>query len=843
MTAAVQGDSRRALLPELDAAVEGACRRIAPAWPLDRMIAVNPYWGYVDRPMRVAAAELSALAGTPLLMPRAWYRAQWRAGRFGERHVRSALTMTGSTQSVASVLAELEQDRPAPAVGPLVTDLANEGRDLAHQMAWGEFATRHLSQTCAAFFDAGQARWMPEPRDGLFPLWCTLAERDRSPRLLMGLRGFRGVVAGLPRDPSMVIGEALDELEVPEASREAYLTALLMTVNGWASSCAFRRWEARLAGRDDDALVHLLAARVAWELVLYRLAAPASMPSRWAHARPAWGDVPRSHAGEADWVAQRAVELSYQESLSGGLSGARRPSATAPAVQSVFCIDVRSEVFRRALEGAAPSMQTLGFAGFFGLPIAYRPPAGPDRPQLPGLLAPSLVVRDAGENRQAVLRLESSLERAAAMKSLATWANSMFSFVEVAGLGYVAPLLRDAFWPGRPAGDVVRAGRDGRDGGGVRPEIAVGSDGTAFEGDARVALAAGVLRGMSLTRGFARLVAMIGHGAGTTNNPQAAGLHCGACGGQTGEVNARALAMLLNDPEVRAGLRAQGIDLPASTHVVGGLHNTTTDDVTLYDLDLVPDSHRPDLEVFERRLGEAGQRARAERAAALGLGDVTGEALDAAIRRRASDWSEVRPEWGLARNAAFVVAPRERTRGLDLAGRSFLHEYRWEQDAGFGVLEQIMTAPMVVTHWINMQYYASTVDHMRYGSGDKVLHNVVGGRLGVFEGAGGDLRTGLALQSVHDGRDWVHEPLRLSVYIEAPPDAIDGVLERHVLVRHLVEHEWLFLHRIDPADGAVYQRRADGWHRARAALWGSGPGENLGNAPHRFRIDSPGGTQ
>jgi uncharacterized protein YbcC (UPF0753/DUF2309 family) len=235
--------------------------------------------------------------------------------------------------------------------------------------------------------------------------------------------------------------------------------------------------------------------------------------------------------------------------------------------------------------------------------------------------------------------------------------------------------------------------------------------------------------------------------------------------------------------------------------------------VTLYDLDRVPVSHRGDVLEFERHLREAGRRARAERAPGLGLAHLSGEALDRAVRRRASDWSEVRPEWGLVRNAAFVVAPRERTRSLDLAGRSFLHEYRWEEDEGFGVLELIMTAPMVVTHWINMQYWASTADNHRYGSGNKVLHNVVGGRLGVFEGAGGDLRTGLALQSVHDGTDWVHEPLRLSVVIQAPTEAIDAIIAKHALVADLVSNEWIFLYQIDPADGAISRRCAEGWRR------------------------------
>jgi hypothetical protein len=148
---------------------------------------------------------------------------------------------------------------------------------------------------------------------------------------------------------------------------------------------------------------------------------------------------------------------------------------------------------------------------------------------------------------------------------------------------------------------------------------------------------------------------------------------------------------------------------------------------------------------------------------------------------------------------------------LDLDGRAFLHEYRWAEDTTHAVLELILTAPMVVTNWINLQYHGSTVDPERFGSGDKVLHNVVGGTIGVFEGAGGDLRIGLAHQSVHDGTDWVHEPLRLSVFVEAPASMIDGIIEKHAVVRQLVVHEWLHLFRIDPVDGAIHRRARSTW--------------------------------
>jgi len=186
--------------------------------------------------------------------------------------------------------------------------------------------------------------------------------------------------------------------------------------------------------------------------------------------------------------------------------------------------------------------------------------------------------------------------------------------------------------------------------------------------------------------------------------------------------------------------------------------------------------------------------------------------LLAALRRRAGDWAQVRPEWGLVDNWAFVVAPRSRTRTLDLEGRVFLHDYDWRTDEDFATLTLILTAPMVVTNWINLQYYASTVDNRQFGSGNKVLHNVVGQNLGVFEGNGGDLRIGLPMQSLHDGERFVHTPLRLSVFIEAPRNEIDKVIAAHAVVRHLVDHEWLYLFHIEPAGSTISRYRSGTWH-------------------------------
>ena len=315
--------------------------------------------------------------------------------------------------------------------------------------------------------------------------------------------------------------------------------------------------------------------------------------------------------------------------------------------------------------------------------------------------------------------------------------------------------------------------------------------------------AAAVLRAMSLTRDHARLVLLIGHGAQLTNNPHESAYHCGACCGQTGEVSSRLLAALLNDPETRAGLADQGIDLPEDTLFVAGLHDTVTDRVVLYHDNTAP-GHAADVKQAHAWLEAAARLARAERAQRLPGATAEG------LVKRASDWAEVRPEWGLAGCAAFIAAPRSVTAGRNLQGRAFLHSYDWGMDKGFATLELILTAPVVVASWISLQYYGSTVAPRLFGGGNKLIHNVVGG-IGVVEGNGGLLRPGLPLQSVHDGERPAHEALRLSVMIEAPVEPITEILRRHDAVRQLFDNGWLHLFALQ--DGRVtarYQRRLRG---------------------------------
>lgn len=815
MNAQTQESRPAAASPEsITTAVTAACAQIAPAWPLDQSVAVNPLWPLRNLPIAHAAARLAARGGVRLLPSRAEFRRYFQQGRITRENLAAAGREAVPECTVENLIAHLDRP-PATARLPLVADQIDRARNLTRRTAWTEEIVHQVSQLCAAEFDLGQGDWPRTDAAGLYAAWRYNVGRDRGVAILMGRLGLARHFRALPPSADELIQTALGGMGVPAESMPAYLHALLLSVNGWASWCAYRSWQANLHGAQDATLRELLAIRLAWDWVLYSAVADETTRCAWRHALTQSAALEAGHERDQaqDWLWQRALELGYERKLVHDLKAphAEIPAAPRARVQLAFCIDVRSEVFRRALEAEAPGVETLGFAGFFGVPMAYQP-FGTDlaQPQLPGLLAPAMTAIERGDDGRDGPRLASVQNRlgSADVARRFRWGNtSTFSYVEATGLLYAVKLVRNGLLQ-RPSTHATNAKRPA-DSARLKPELRL--DGAPLPLEAKVALAAGILRGLSLTRGFAPLVVLTGHASQASNNPQQSALDCGACGGHSGEVNARIAAALLNEATVRAGLRAERIDIPGDTRFIPALHNTTTDDVRLFDLAALDAEGATRIDALRGWLDGARNRTNLERAARLAPRARTAAAARQALDRRARDWSQLRPEWGLAGNASLIVAQRSRTRGLDLAGRAFLHDYDERQDPDHAVLEQIMTAPMLVSQWINLQYYASTVDNRVYGSGNKTLHNVVGGHIGVFEGNGGDLRIGLSLQSLRDGEQWVHEPLRLAVFIQAGADAIAAVIARHETLRDLVDHHWLAIYRIGKAQEPIHRYRAGRW--------------------------------
>ncbi len=807
---------------DINANIERACLRIAPLWPLKNFVAVNPYFGLRDQTFWQADQTLRRITGEGLTMQRSYYEEQIANGRITKANLEEALKEMRSSWDLTQLERAMKNRSTSryTAPFPVFADVifADDHRD------WPGFVVERISQYCAAYFDEGQATWnMPWRTGPVFDGWLKFMHFDKSSKMI-GLRGIRDAAAALPKTAEAALAWGLQELSVPFDLTDDYLLAALLSIGGWAGWARYLRWQAELKGETNDSLRDLLAIRVSWDAILHKTSTDIIVKEQWRLMLNAQQNRTSEIASEhIDAVLQTALEIGYQHSLIKSLKSSQPANAVAerPAVQAAFCIDVRSEIIRRALETVSSDIQTLGFAGFFGVLMEYVPfGANTPKGHLPVIFDPPYRVceglnhADANETQRQIEKRQLHLRVATAWKGFKTSAASTFTFVEATGLLFALKLFGDSMHWTRTVPHPDRKGLDMKTKQRLRPQLIGGGNcesstkSTRIPENEQAGIGEFILKNMGLTQTFARLVLLAGHGSTTVNNPQGTALDCGACAGQTGEASARIAVALLNDPTTRRGLEEKGLKIPADTYFVAGLHDTTTDEVTLFDTGDLPATHAKDLAQLRQWLVNAGELTRMERANLLGTASQPDTVVMRDMRRRTRDWAEVRPEWALAGNAAFIAAPRQRTRGVDLEGRAFLHDYDWQKDVGFSTLELIMTAPMVVANWINMQYHGSMVDNIHFGSGNKVLHNVVGGDIGVLEGNGGDLRVGFGLQSLHDGNRWVHEPIRLNVLIEAPQAEMESIISRHVLVRELVGNGWLHLFQIDD-DGSIYRRALD----------------------------------
>ena len=617
---------------------------------------------------------------------------------------------------------------------------------------------------------------------------------------------------------------------VPATAQVSYVCSLLSSLPGWAGHAA---WRSRQSGQLNPLLelvalhaaLDLLIAGSAGELnhyVLPQHPLTAKSGGGWERRRQIW-QLAFETGFRAPLIESLRSRALQQASAGTGQNSITDVSTEPPLAHLVFCIDVRSERLRRALESAGPYV-THGFAGFFGATLDYRTADGASFEQCPALVRPSIVAAEHGPSSVGrTSSLTSGLYRGT--RSASSGPVTPLLIAEAGGLLAAAAGLLQTMLPRRWQ-QVVRRWNVAPSGWGSGPLTLSSSEGGLPLSTAeRTSIAASTLRSLGLVDGFGPLLVICGHAASAENNAFAAAYDCGACGGNSGHVNARVLTEILNDRAVRVMLAGQGIHLPPTTVAIAAVHNTTTDRVEFdphppHHPYMLSPPHIDAIEALRADLVAVCQEVRVERASALpGLqaGNMSTTRLERHLQDRAGDWAQPFPEWGLAGNAAFVVGPRSLTRGLDLKGRVFLHDYESEVDADRSLLETILTAPTVVTQWINAQYYASTVDHEVFGAGDKATHNVVGD-VGVLTGAHGDLRLGLPWQALYDtdprtdASSRRHEPLRQLVVVWADPAAVRAIVVRHQVLQRLIGNDWMALVSLDPKTGEVRRlNRFLGW--------------------------------
>lgn len=783
-----------------------AAKKIAPLWSLENFVAVNPYLGLTNKSFHDVAHELSVLGGIESTLPTAYYLKKWLEDEITVSDLEQALTKFNIQKDPEDFILEVEPDLSVQQNTKTLWTVSDFASDITGQ-DWNRFFLARISHWASSYFDNGQAKWSTARKnDGLYLSWKTDATIDRTTDIA-GLKGFRSKVKELPESPLLAVQLMLEKLGVSADEAPNYFHRLLIRCGGWAAYSARIDWESELYGGEGGVLIELLAVLVCWEACLLDCIKNPELEVQWRKAKGLLGTIIADQFLNEELaqklILQEAFDISAQRRMISQLNKqAQKEKVIDKSVtaQAIFCIDVRSEVYRRHLETANKGIETFGFAGFFAFAINYIA-IGNEKgeAQCPVLLQTGPNILEENQSQKEAKKVYdkrlANRQLRKVWKSFKSGAITCFSFVSPLGLYYLPKLISDSFGLTRPVQhpDTVGFSKKALKSKKVSLQVTkVNGMQTGIPLNEQIAMAKNALGAMSLTDNFAEFVLIVGHGSTTVNNPHATGYDCGACGGHTGESNARVAAEVLNNKEVRAGLQKEDIFIPVKTVFLACLHDTTTDELTIYnEYDVAQDQKAAFMEL-KQSLINAGKSAREERSLRFRSGDKS----DKAIMQRSKDWAQVRPEWGLAGCSTFVVAPRERTKGIDFQGKSFLHSYNWESDKNFSILELIMTAPMVVTSWINLQYYGSTVDNKNYGSGNKTLHNVTAG-LGVLEGYSGDIRVGLPMQAIHDGKDFQHEPLKLKVIIEAPIDEMNKILEKHEAVRNLCDNGWIYLHAMD----------------------------------------------
>ncbi|HEY0137526.1 MAG TPA: putative inorganic carbon transporter subunit DabA, partial [Nannocystis sp.] len=224
------------------------------------------------------------------------------------------------------------------------------------------------------------------------------------------------------------------------------------------------------------------------------------------------------------------------------------------------------------------------------------------------------------------------------------------------------------------------------------------------------------------------------------------------------------------------------------------------DRVRFFDVETLAPAARSELTRLEQLLAEMCRRNAHERCRRFESAPPrpTPEQARQHVEERALDLSQARPELGHATNAACIVGRRALSQGLFLDRRAFLVSYDPSIDPTGAVLERTLAAVGPVGAGINLEYYFSTVDGERLGSGTKLPHNVTG-LFGVMNGAASDLRTGLPKQMTE-----IHEPVRLHLVVEATPEMLTQVCERQPGVAELVMGEWVRLAAVHPETRQIF---------------------------------------
>lgn len=787
--------------------------------PIKEFVHHNTLHAFQHLRFQDASRAAARLYGTRSFMPGEFYLKSYRSGditetalcRTLERAFPDSSTREKARQRMLSEPIQFQNPRGAAQAG-----LRALWNPLLKKVSLDRLAHPPLFRMIGGYLDQGLSIWRMPGADRL---------------------GFFEAVANLNRSSLLPLypyssssAKELFELSAPEAANralqrlvgdkdlyETYLLESLLAQPGWAglvSQCEMNPaslLSPRSITLEEYAAVTLVTEMACLEQALKKDFKPLSALDRFAPLKPDL--VPEETEEERLLqVWQEAFEWSYYEPLLGGIAdmASRTPTASAAApAWAFFCIDDRECSFRRHIEEVDPKIRTYATAGFFGLDFMYRGakdavaakhcpvPLTPRHVVIEELIEPKISGVSWWSRRQHIEHEANTFFRGWIL-SYALGLGSMLRLAASVFRPSLAPVLVPPLSTIHPKGRMKLTRSDEVEGPVGSNDFQMGY--TFSELADRVQ---SVLQSVGVDEKWPGLVVFFGHGSSSVNNPYFAAYNCGACSGRSGSPNARAFAQAANIPQVRDILRSRGIHIPDQTWFVGGLHDTSLDQVTYFDVEQVPPRLQSEMNKLQGSIRAALSANAAERCRRFEIlsDKMTPEDALRAVRLRAVSLFEPRPEYNHATNATCIIGRRSMTENLFLDRRAFLNSYDPTKDPQGDILAGILSAAVPVCAGINLEYYFSRLDPNTYGAGSKLPQNVTG-LIGVINGVEGDLRTGLPTQMTE-----IHDPVRLLVVVEQSAETALKAIRQNVGIFEWVANEWVFYACVDPqsAEVSLYQ--------------------------------------
>lgn len=597
-----------------------------------------------------------------------------------------------------------------------------------------------------AFFDEGQATInMPNRELGLFASFKRLAVFDKN--LHQNNKNKQDFLKNLDENPQKAIESCLEFMKIEENQVSDLFEILIFSLIGFAAFTKYRvLHDFNKDLKNSVSFVDFIAVRILICALIsenseniFSFKTDSSVKKDFSAPEKIKEIISNENSSQQEIIAKISRNLNKQDFRSEYIK-----SQAGAKAQFVFCIDVRSESIRRAIE-AQGNYETFGFAGFFGVFAAVKDIDSEEfSPACPVLVEPKHKISEvlASDIDFSAKKREEFLKNRKKIGFLSQFYQSLkYSFATPFALAEAI-----GFWCGfwmfskTLSPKATSVGRDSikkflNRNIKTRAEIDIDLSrskqdkikdiisGISFEEQCGYALNS--LKMMGLTQKFANKIFLCGHASKTENNAYQSSLDCGACAGRSGEVNAKILAEILNKKSIRKFLAENDIEIPDQSKFYAALHETTTDKIELFIDSRTKAKFKSEIKSLKIDLKKAAKISCANRLA-KSYAEINAKNAKSVAQKASFNWAETRPEWGLAQNAGFIIGPRFLSQNINLDTRYFLHSYDPEKDEGAGYLETIMTAPLVVAHWINSAYLFSSIDNVSYGAGNKITHNISG---------------------------------------------------------------------------------------------------------------------